>query len=498
MAWGLFNTDLADELAAVVREPDEAEKVAIRIGLNPASLKIHGLKPTVFWANIVEEADNQQVVTQLVNEGTKRSHKLKELAWGYSLLSALADRLQQRADQKDREVPKLYRHACHDGWHGRVEGEARSVIDYAWDLVAAPPSPAGSRIPLLVFVRKLRKHYADIRPSLREWEVFAIHEFAQHYLISELQIRQALEQSKVARQTKTAASKAAWLTLLVRGGGKDPQPYTVRGWLYSERDPDGEELLQGAILAASEAELPVCFSQFRLDALDLFEGSDKLNVEIFLPDDLRHRAIDQLPLRLGLTGDQYPLPLGFEHPVVIRCLKRADASDARKAAIARWNSFVRQKGSPTVVENIPDPTPYAAYWLPQMPPSSSQFLNLTRSEGVVCVMIGLPIQPDSAPGPLRDVEPILQAGVPVVIWLRHAPGADPDDIRDKLTGLVRGGPLREIHRRVWKIRHDEYEPVQAPEHICRNIHLLYDDAERLPREIYSKTRVAAPKGRITR
>jgi hypothetical protein len=61
--------------------------------------------------------------------------------------------------------------------------------------------------------------------------------------------------------------------------------------------------------------------------------------------------------------------------------------------------------------------------------------------------------------------------------------------------LVRQRGIKSLPCSVWETRF-EYQDHQPPEHLCRNIGLLYDNPYRIPADIRQK--LAGPQGRSPR
>jgi vWA-MoxR associated protein C-terminal domain/Effector-associated domain 1 len=451
-------------------------------------------------SELVENAEQRGQLGDLIRVAAEKcpnDPELAELAWQWRLLTDLDDRLTKQANQRTSEVARCYDVARPNGWPTRIGKESESLMNYAWDLVDAPIEQSDARVPLLIFVQGLKELFSDRRQSLEEWECGAIRCFAEQEGMSEDQLRLRLESS---RRAPNRGDKAPWVTILVRPDGKEPKPYTVKGWLYSPDYPAGKELLEEreeTFPMAEESELPERFSELLENANRWYAGDETIHVEVFLTDELRHRAIDQWDKRPAMAGDNFRFPFGYHHPMVIRCLKRVSNASALNATIRRWRSISGGNGCPSIVEHASD-SPNAAYWVAQIPLTRDQFCELDRSKGIGCVLIGSPICSEVEPRTVPEIDAILEIGVPIVIWVRRPPDTDPSRLRGSLTDLVRKGSLRDLYDVVWKKRRDEYQDQQPPEHLCRNISILYDNPDRLPSELDPRRRMHGPIGRIAR
>jgi hypothetical protein len=319
----------------------------------------------------------------------------------------------------------------------------------------------------------------------QEWEGRAVRDFAAAYGLPEGRVRQALESPPPAPDP--GADPVAWLTLLVRDDGPGPTPYTVRGWLFSPAYPQGKELLEGRILpAGDEADLGDKCNELRRSAFALYDGPpQKLHVEVFLPEGLLCHEVDQWKLRRDVGDDG--LPFGYEHPLVVRSLSRAEAGMVLNIMSERWQSCCAKN-------------PW--YWAADVPLTEEQFVKLDRARRVVGVVIASPVAPDAGPGAIPKLRRILSAGVPVLLWLRRVPLPEPgklpkspaDRLRAALKRLAPKDARRDLCEGVWKKRNLDYEPEQATEHVCRNIGLLYDNPGRLPPTL-GRRRASGPRGR---
>jgi hypothetical protein len=451
---------------------------------------------------LVERADDKEQIGELIRVAAEERpylSELTELAWQWRLLSDLDARLTGLAAEYLAEVASCYVQARPDEWPRRFKQSPKSPIDYAWDLVDAtfPYGDAKAKVPLLIFVQGLKKLFSDRRKALQDWESGAVRLLSEHLAVSEDGLQLGLKSS---RRSPSKRDKAPWVTILVRRDGKEPKPYAVKGWLYSSDDPQGKELLgerEETFLMAAETDLPDCFSDLLDEAGRLYAGKGTIHVEVFLAEVLRQSDVDQWDRRPGMAGDEFKFPFGYHHPMVIRSLKRVSTISALNATIQRWRVISRRNGCASIVEHASD-LPYAVYWLAQIPLTRNQFRELDDSKGVGCVLIGSPIHPEIAPRTLPEIDSILQTGVPIVIWVRRTPDSDPSKLRESLTGLIQKGSLRDLCDVVWRKRREEYGDEQPPEHLCRNISLLYDNPDRLPIELDPRRRMRGPIGRIVR
>ena len=290
------------------------------------------------------------------------------------------------------------------------------------------------------------------------------------------------------------ADTTAWLLVRVDTSEKEPGKYRVWAWLFDRAHPDGEAVRKGPEpeVAADGIEGEVI--RFRNEAMTLYRGEGKLPIEVFLPDELYGQCVDQWERRQELTDE--PQPLGFDHPVVIRCLRLAKTGSIWPLIRQRWNELVTRGAACTVVEEFPldNTITSAAYWHALPDSTGALYRDLFKARSVGCVILGSPPQPGQEQKAYQTLSRILEAGVPLVLWAppTAAAGRRSQDTPDR-PGQARcpepaARPCLESSAAVRR--------KQPPEHFCRNVTLVYEDPQRLPPDAQHQ-RSRAPEGRST-
>jgi hypothetical protein len=441
-------------------------------------------------ANLTTYTENHGLTGELIRLAVEETDRedLAELQWQYYLLRKLEDALGPDGNKPSADAARAYAAAWPErGEEPWIAGSPRSPLDYAWHLIEAHVLSDG-RIPLLVFARLL--HPVFPRPELKDWEEQALSAFAQREEKKPESLRDAL--GGATSGPAPGADDSAWLLVRVDTSEKEPGKYRVWAWLFDRGHPEGEPVSKRSEpeVAADGIEAEVI--RFRNEAMNLYRG-DKLPIEVFLPDELYGQCVDQWERRQELADD--PLPLGFDHPVVIRCLRLAKAGTIWPRIQQRWKELVTRAAACTVVEEFPldDKITSAAYWHALPDSTGGLYRELFKARSVGCVILGSPPQPGQEQKVSQTLSRILEAGVPLVLWARRLPPGE--DLKTLLTDLVKPGALNRLHDRVWKVR-QQFDEKQPPEHFCRNVTLVYEDPQRLPPDAQHQ-RSRAPEGRST-
>jgi hypothetical protein len=331
---------------------------------------------------------------------------------------------------------------------------------------------------------------------LTEWEDRAACHLGKRYRVSPNALRAGLDVSERSADLKKGGPY--WLSVVVRRGNALGDPYLVTGWLSAQKGRPGaagqrlwpllaggealpasaEQLAEDQEQMAEPPSLSYRLAELRRAALAVLRAErlvvpeDQFRIEIFLPIPLLSRALDQCHLPQGLRRD--PLPVGRHHPLVVRCLERWTYEEYGMPTRVRWGHIAQEPGPLSVVEKLPAEE-YAAFLLEQPLLLNEAQEGLRDSRRVVCVLTGRPL-PDGEEA-CQFWYPILEAGVPVVVWLRHPDAGG----QSTLKALV-GPGIQQLHHEVWMQRH-QYQRQQPKHHPSQNIGLLYEDPTRVPPEL---------------
>jgi hypothetical protein len=497
---------LRDELAQVFQNQTTAaallDKILFPIPFRPGSFDTSH----AYWTQICQAVTNgitprgMRTLLDAAISFYPGNRNFQRLSLEYSLLANLAGRLKGRGSCQSPEADECYRSICLEGWTGPSRTAApRSPLEYACELIEHTVSPANPRSLLLMFVRRLRQlvDFEDCEADLTAWEEDALTEFAGRDALAREVLCAALPSP--ACGDEACPAEPFWLSIVVQPGKSGEDRFTVKGWLF---DPSPSTrmvaLLDGETLEATEVDLAGCLATLRNAAFDLlwireqYLAVEQVHIEVFLPMALLCLEADQWLLPEALAGDAYPV--GFHHPFVVRCLERWGDPGARLAIQARWNHITQAAGPPVVVASLPVPG-YAAFLLDCPALSESASLELRRSGRVVCVLFGCPMHPHDEAA-TRSFGRILQAGVPAAVWLRRPQETAPNNNPlGALTDLVKDTPMQTLHCTVWQER-QKFDST-PPNHISRNIGVMYEDPRRLPPDVGGGRRLSGPKGRRT-
>jgi hypothetical protein len=421
------------------------------------------------------------------------------LCWEYDLVDRLFQKkLKGLLLRPGPRIDSCYRRSFpeHKEYHYWSKVQT-TPLDYAWELVDLGVPLATYRHPLLVFVRLLREEVVpeECWGELDAWEEDAVAQLAAHYGVAKDTLRSALSSDRP--RGEAAPEGPCWVSIVVRKVVGESGRFTVTGWVSSP----GEEwvpLYDGEPVPVKEQDLERCFADLREEALTVLsnprlQAPPDIHIEVFLPWALLCREADQWLLKPDISGTAFPV--GVNHPFVVRCLERWDNKEACMALRRRWGHVAQAGAPPAVVTELPVEG-YAAYRLERLLDFSPEdYLMLRRSGQVVCVLFGCPLK-DPQAGETRSFRHIIQAGVPVVVWLRQSPPPRPGTHPVTLEGLVsNNGPIRGLHQTVWQERERNWTTTCCDD-VGRHIGLLYEDPDRIPPDFDAPKAFAPAKRRV--
>ncbi|MCP3915464.1 MAG: SIR2 family protein [bacterium] len=174
---------------------------------------------------------------------------------------------------------------------------------------------------------------------------------------------------------------------------------------------------------------------------------------------------------LAPTPEQVPEPpLGKRHRVVVRSLERTRSPRARALLDQAWQRWMAEGGAPldlTDSDLAGGANLERGVWL-RAPDSEHPALLQTVADGEsTCVVL----EPgsDEWPPDSKALDTLLQAGVPVVLWVRKKGEVD---LRQTARDALAQVPLHDLPQRICDWRKQSHEPL--------GLTLLYDDADRMP------------------
>jgi hypothetical protein len=270
----------------------------------------------------------------------------------------------------------------------------------------------------------------------------------------------------------------------------EPGLYCVKAWLFGTAGPaclrSGEEKV-------ARANLPVCLADLFGDLPRFDAAADRTWVELLLPRELLCDEVDQWRVGLDFLGD---ISIGVEYRVVVRSLERTSRSRAVQVLKERWRAARSRieancQFSETILgEGEPGGL---ALWIERDDcGGEAMYAALKDARTLVAAVLGCPPSPEPI-DPSRDVlNTLLQAGVPVVVWVRRTPTGGETDIRTRLAELLHDRPFPQLPDRVWELRKRAACTRAEDEPIGRHLTLLWDDPSRTSPDFDPRHRLQAP------
>ena len=250
-----------------------------------------------------------------------------------------------------------------------------------------------------------------------------------------------------------------------------PDEFLLNVWLYED---DQYQSVYVSETSQNLAELQVeigkivhaCHQKLR-------QPFAEVGLEFLLPTELLNCDLDTWRIPVGRRSRS----LGSRYEVVVRSLNRIYDSDY-KPVWSTWKKKWQDCPSPPAVV-----TDSGVYWASPDQDGDDQLYNALERTPYIFVAQGTWSAGSSA---VHDViETILDSGIPIALWFRHAADAtatavdvDPVQLRD----LVYQSPLRELPQRILNKRKDAVATA-TPESLWQQVVLLWDDPERLPPDV---------------
>jgi hypothetical protein len=202
-----------------------------------------------------------------------------------------------------------------------------------------------------------------------------------------------------------------------------------------------------------------------------------ITIEFLLPQRLLGHAVDQWPLPLVGTTDEF----GVLYPVVIRSIDRMHNQMVRPLWHRRWQRLRADGGS--VRDEL-------VHWLEHNGAGDGTVLAKVLTLGKdcpVCLVVPFSTEHDPVPPALAAG---LSAGLPVMLWCRDARAADAFAAR--IRRELDTHALLHLPARVLRLRQDAAALGRRADHVGRHLSLLWDDPHRLPPDPELRAPAPAP------
>lgn len=326
-------------------------------------------------------------------------------------------------------------------------------VELLWETLgrlAAAGTLSDGRRPLPDFVAALADHCPPpFRERLRRW---------------------LAERGYAAAPVAGPAERESYV--LVRLAGVEDR-WRGQAWLYRRRAP---ERLFPEEWELDRAGLPG-FLYALLDALESLEVAAESTVLGFMvPRALLCESIDQW--RPAQEFQPEP-PIGARYQVTVRPLERIAYPRSLRTLRARWSQWRTGLDAALALVEPAGGGP-GALWLAE--PCPDECLWLTLSQGAAgCAVLAHP--PPAQPVDIkRDLlSHVLQAALPVALWLRPPAGDDPQRARDWIGDLLRDIPAGRLPQRVLERRAAAATGQESQPGRC--LTLVWDDPDHLPPDL---------------
>ena len=391
------------------------------------------------------------------------------------LVSDLEPRLEGLEPEPD-VVARLYNACKPDMWPPfPPAGDGAMLMRAAIGRLASAPRQKSGAHPLLVFVNALAGNFTAHRATLDTWIDTAITALAR-----DVQDRQVLRATLTLPGVQRPQSPYVLVRILLTAGEK---PWSVQAWLFASTPQP---------VALFDDERPYAPSESEQLVKDLLDGlarrhvrEEEAMIAFLLPRALLNEDMHRWRPAVELGTEP---ALGSTCAVTVRPLERSTAERPRRFVQQQWQSLKGATG-PLAFADVTkddDPSMPAAVWLTPDVHAGGGLVKRLRRWGVShAVLAGLKTLDSGAPGAAL-YDSVLQAGVPVIVWVRDSHGLSDADIR----ALVQTEPLLELPRRLRERRGLEEEREEIG--VASSLALVWDDADYLPPDQDPENRAQSP------
>ena len=394
-------------------------------------------------------------------------------------LKPLVSDLESRIDglvPEPETVAKLFNACKPDGFSAfPPSGDGAMLLRAAIARLASAPRQTSGRYPLLVFVNALAAASGTHRASLLAWIETALDSLAR-----DAQDRQALRASLALPGSQRAAAPYVLVRILPTAGEK---PWSVQAWLFCTQPQPVPLFDDERLYAPTESEQLVSDLLNGMATHDVDES--EAIVAFLLPRALMREEIHRWRPAMELGSEP---ALGSTLAVTVRPLERTKAERARRFVHQQWQALKSSKGALEFADLSKEDSPAApvAVWITPEIRGGTGLVQRLRRWGVShAVLAGLGSLEGSAPGAVL-FDSVLQAGVPVIMWVRDADALSEGDIR----ALVKANPLLDLPRRLRERRGLEEERSEVG--FGSKVALLWDAADYLPPDQDPDNRAQSP------
>jgi vWA-MoxR associated protein C-terminal domain/SIR2-like domain len=355
-------------------------------------------------------------------------------------------------------------------------GDGAMLLRTAVARLAAAPRQGSGAYPLLSFVATIAAQSTSHAAILDAWVSGAVDALGRS-----APERARLRATLVEPGTAPAQDPYVLVRILEI---VDAKSWSVQAWLFTSTTDQPQALFENErSYAPTESERLVSdlLSELSSRAVD----ENQAIVAFLLPRGLLNQEIDRW--RPALELSQEPT-LGSVYAVTVRPLERTQAARARQYVQRQWNSLKDVAPNPLQFANLESedaPAPPAAVWITPDVPGGPGLIQRLRRWGITHAVLTGP--PGASPGGMAALfDNVLQAGVPVVVWIREPAGLSADDVRD----LVKGPPLLDLPHRLRATRGREEERNESG--LGSRLALLWDAADYTPPDHDPENRAVSP------
>lgn len=204
--------------------------------------------------------------------------------------------------------------------------------------------------------------------------------------------------------------------------------------------------------------------------------ASKLVIEIFLPVDLLGSEIDQWSVKVGKWAQARPL--GMHFLVVVRSFERVYDPEVRTFSWGLWRDKWNQRPmSPNLL------TKANVYLACQASDYSETFYDKLAKLNLFFLGLTLIPPPDSDLEASEILGPMLDAGTPIALWLRHHED-DMTRVQKEIEELIYKNCLDSIPSLIYEKRSKLWDETESS--VWKSVTLLWDDPDRLPPDVQAE------------
>lgn len=364
------------------------------------------------------------------------------------------------------EVSELYRQCAPPDWRFMPEGKGieYDLRDVLLRLAEAPRQSTSGAYPLLQFVHLLHSHgkvRTETQSEIRLWLANAENHFGRGSAV--------VLPEKINKVNKYYVLIKTQVPSWVDSDLRQDVPCEISAYLVGGSRPahlfDKSSTLTAEKAGKSLYEIMGLAVESALD-----DGIDPhaIQFEFLLPKNLMSLDVDRWMLKLSFET----MPIGVSNPVVVRSLERDADRVLRRILSRRWDKYLPKKHiqiSPMQLNELNKFGEMSLVAFSEQRCGPSLAIQLKDSELLCATLLWAPGEKD------RMLLNLIQAGIPMILWLRKPKGSAEETLAF-FQELLAGGTFGSLPDAIHKARIEAAKI--AEDHAGHHLTLVWDDPKR--------------------